>query len=80
MMDKETLERVNTPIEFREYPKMKHHPDGRTQIVENDREESELGPEWLPSPDAANKVRAERDAGAEKSAAIQRSKGPKVEQ
>lgn len=74
-MDKETLERVNQPIEFREFPKMKHHPDGRTHVVDSSEQESALGGEWLPTPDAALKVRAERDARDEKRASAQIAKG-----
>lgn len=74
-MDKETEERVNRPIEFREFPKMKHHPDGRTQVVDSDEQESALGGDWLPTPEAALKVRAERDAAAEKRTSAQIAKG-----
>lgn len=69
-MDRETEERVNRPIEFREFPKMKHHPDGRTAIVASDSEESALGGEWLPTPADALKVRADRDAADEKRQAL----------
>lgn len=74
-MDKETEERVNKPIPYQEFPKMKHHPDGRTAIVGNDREESALGGEWFPNPTEALKVRTERDAADEKRLAAQIAKG-----
>lgn len=67
-MDKETEERVNRPIPYQEFPKMLHHPDGRTLIVESDAQASSAGGEWLPTPGDALKVRAERDAAAEKRA------------
>lgn len=73
-MDKETEERVNKPVPFAEFPKMKFHPDGRNAIVNNDSEESSLGAEWLPSPTEALKVRAERDAADEKRLAAQIAK------
>lgn len=70
-MDKETEERINRPIPFQEFPKMLYHPDGRTAIVENDREASALGGEWMPTPDASLKVKSERDTAAEKREAAQ---------
>lgn len=70
-MDKETEERVNRPIPFQEYPKMLHHPDGRTLVVENDREASAAGGEWMPNPTEALKVKAQRDEAAEKREAVQ---------
>lgn len=73
-MDKETEERVNRPIEFREFPKMRHHPDGRTAIVETESQESALGGEWMPNPTEAAKVKADRDAAAEKRQAAQMAK------
>lgn len=73
-MDKETLDRVNQPIEYAEFPKMRHHPDGRQVIVNSSKEESDLGAEFLPTPDAALKVRAKRDADEEKRAAAQLAK------
>lgn len=46
-MDKETLDRVNASIPYAEFPKMRHHPDGSSQIVNSKKEESALGPEWM---------------------------------
>ena len=69
-MDKETEARINKPIPFAEFPKMKHHPDGRTKVVEDEAEESSLGAEWLPTPAAAAKIRADRDAADEKRQAL----------
>lgn len=69
-MDKETEERVNRPAPYQEYPKMLHHPDGRTLIVESDAQASAAGGEWLPTPGDALKVRAERDAAEEKRQAL----------
>ena len=69
-MDKDTLDRLNAPKPFAEFPKMKYHPDGRTATVEDDAAESALGGEWLPNPAAAEKVRADRDAAEEKRAAL----------
>lgn len=60
-MDKETIERITAPYEFREFPKMLYHPDGRTAVVANDSEQSALGGEWAPNPEAAQKARAKRD-------------------
>jgi hypothetical protein len=74
-MDRETEERVNRPIPFQEFPKMKYHPDGRQQIVEDAQAESALGGEWAPNPTEAAKVRAERDAADEKRQAAQIAKG-----
>lgn len=61
-MDKETIERITAPYEFREFPKMLYHPDGRTAVVADDSEQSALGGEWAPNPEAALKTRAQRDA------------------
>lgn len=69
-MDKETEIRVNTPIPYQEFPKMKHHPDGRTAIVEDGPAESALGGEWMPNPAEAAKVKADRDAAEEKRQAL----------
>lgn len=74
-MDKETEERVNRPVPYAEFPKMKHHPDGRTQIVNSESEESALGEGWCPNPTEALKIRAERDAADEKRLAAQIAKG-----
>lgn len=74
-MDKETEIRVNTPIPFQEFPKMKYHPDGRQQIVEDSAAESALGGEWAPNPTEAAKVRAQRDEADEKRQAAQIAKG-----
>jgi len=76
-MDKETEERVNRPIQHQEYPKMLHHPDGRTLIVENEKAESAAGAEWLPTPGDALKVRAERDDASAKRQAAQMAKDDK---
>lgn len=70
-MDKETEERVNRPVPFAEFPKMLYHPDGRQQIVEDDKAQSALGGEWTPSPTEAAKVKAQRDAADEKRLAAQ---------
>lgn len=70
----ERLTAENAERGFVEFPKMKHHPDGRTAIVASGREESELGGEWMPSPDAALKVHRERDEAAAKRQAGQLSK------
>lgn len=74
-MDKETEIRVNTPMPYQEFPKMKHHPDGRTAIVEDEKAESALGGEWAPNPTEAAKVKGERDAADEKRQAAQIAKG-----
>jgi hypothetical protein len=76
-MDKETEERINRPIPYQEFPKMLHHPDGRTVIVENERQASAAGGEWLPTPGDALKVKAERDAAEEKRLAAQIAKDVK---
>jgi hypothetical protein len=74
-MDKETEKRINRPIPYAEFPKMKHHPDGRTALVNSESEESALGGEWCPNPAEALKIRAERDAADEKRVAAQIAKG-----
>lgn len=74
-MDKETEIRVNTPIPYQEFPKMKYHPDGRTAIVEDEKAESVLGGEWMPNPTEAAKVKAERDDADAKKLAAQIAKG-----
>jgi hypothetical protein len=74
-MDKETEERINRPIPYQAFPKMKHHPDGRTAIVNTESEESALGTDWCPNPTEALKVRAERDAADEKRLSAQLAKG-----
>ncbi len=74
-MDRETEERVNRPIPYQEFPKMKHHPDGRTAIVDDDKAESALGGEWMPNPTEAAKVKAQRDEADEKRQAAQIAKG-----
>lgn len=78
-MDKETEERVNRPIAYQEFPKMLHHPDGRTQVVNSDREASALGAEWLPTPGDALKVKAERDEAEAKRLAAQIAKDAEPE-
>ena len=48
-MDKETKERIekfNAEYVHQEFPKMKHHPDGREKIVHSEAEEAALGAEW----------------------------------
>lgn len=48
-MDKETKERIekfNAEYVHQEFPKMKHHPDGREKIVHSEAEEAALGGEW----------------------------------
>lgn len=80
-MDKETAERINRPIHYQEFPKMKHHPDGRTEVVNDASAESALGGEWMPNPTEALKIKAERDEAAAKRAAAQlakESEDPKV--
>lgn len=74
-MDKATEERIAIPAPFAEFPKMKHHPDGRQAIVNSEAEERALGDDWCPNPMAAAKVRAERDAADEKRLAAQIAKG-----
>jgi hypothetical protein len=74
-VDKETEERVNKPVPYAEFPKMKHHPDGRTATVNSESEESALGEDWCPNPTEALKVRAARDAADEKRLAAQIAKG-----
>jgi len=75
-MDKETEERVNRPIPFQEFPKMLHHPDGRTAIANDSKEEKTLlSGEWCPTPGNALEVRAERDEAALKRQAAQIAKG-----
>jgi len=62
-MDAATEERVNQPVPWTEFPKMLHHPDGRTVIVEDaEGERDALNSDFVPTPDAALKIRAERDA------------------
>lgn len=64
-MDKETKERVERPYVFQEFPKMKHHPDGRTATVNSSHEESALGEDWCNTPQQALDERAKRDRAAE---------------
>lgn len=60
-MDKETKERVERPVPFAEFPKMKHHADGRTVTVNSGSEESALGGEWCNNPDQALSEKQKRD-------------------
>lgn len=77
-MDKETEERVNKPIPFQEFPKMLHHPDGRTAIANDPAEEKTLlRGDYCPTPDDALDVRAERDEAAAKRQAAQIAKASK---
>jgi hypothetical protein len=63
----ERLSRESMARGFVEYPKMLHHPDGRTQIVNDSQAESELtGNGWCLTPAQALKVRAERDEADKK--------------
>lgn len=56
---------------FVEFPQMLHHPDGRTLTVNTkaERDEAFRG-DWTPSPDAALKVKADRDEAERKRVAL----------
>jgi hypothetical protein len=46
---------------FVPFPKWLYHPDGRSQIVANEAEQTALGGEWLASPQEALDEKARRD-------------------
>lgn len=78
-MDKETKERIALYAQnyvHQEYPKMRHHPDGREVTVHTEAQESALGAEWMDRADAVaererrNKRDAEKIAVAQGAAAV----------
>lgn len=73
-MDKETKERIERAAPFAEFPKMKHHPDGRTATVNTSQEESALGSDWCNTPQQALDERTKRDEAAAKRVAAQIAK------
>lgn len=53
--DPKTLEALNTPKAFQEYPKAMFHPDGSYREVQSQAEEEALPIEWQPTLDLALK-------------------------
>lgn len=64
--DQKTLEELNAPKPYAEYPKMLHHPDGSTRIVNGADEEKAAGDEWQQTPQDAIDLKAARDEIAKK--------------
>ena len=53
--DQKTLDELNAPKAYQEFPKMLHHPDGSTVTVENATEEAALSDDYQANPaDAAD--------------------------
>jgi hypothetical protein len=59
--DQKTLDALNAPKAFEEYPKMLYHPDGRQVTVASEAEEKALPSEWQQTPDDAAELKAARD-------------------
>ena len=55
------LTEENARRPFQPFPKWLYHPDGRSQLVAGELEETALGADWLPSPQAALDEKAKRD-------------------
>lgn len=58
------IERMNTESRqrgFVEYPKWLYHPDGRSALITNRTQQSELGGEWFESITEANAEKDRRD-------------------
>jgi hypothetical protein len=58
------IERMNTESRqrgFVEYPKWLYHPDGRSALITNRTQQTELGGEWLESPTEAIAEKEKRD-------------------
>jgi hypothetical protein len=55
-LNEETARRGFVP-----FPKWLYHPDGRSQIVDNEAGQTALGGEWLASPQEALDEKARRD-------------------
>lgn len=64
--DQKTLEELNTPRSFQEFPKMLHHPDGHTKTVNSAAEEEAAGSEWQPTPQDALDLKTAREQIAKK--------------
>lgn len=64
--DQKTLDELNTPKPFQEFPKMLHHPDGQTRTVNSAAEEDAAGSEWQPTPQDALDLKAAREQIAKK--------------
>lgn len=73
------LAKFEAPVPYAEFPKWKYHPDGRSQLVSGEREDSELGPEWLPNPTEALAERDRRDEASLKAFAAKGAKAAKGE-
>lgn len=60
--DAETQAMLDRPYEYREFPKMLHHPDGSTATVFHESQQSGLlGTGWHTTPGAALAAREEID-------------------
>lgn len=73
-MDQATKERIdqyNREYVHQEYPKMRHHPDGREATVQSQAEESALGGEWMDRADAVAERERRDKRDAEKIAVAQ---------
>ena len=64
--DQKTLEELNRPKPFAEYPKMLHHPDGSNKTVNSEDEEKAAGDEWQQTPQDAIDLKNARDEIAKK--------------
>lgn len=64
--DQKTLEELNRPKPYAEYPKMLHHPDGSNKTVNSEDEEKAAGDEWQRTPQDAIDLKAARDSIAKK--------------
>ena len=59
--DQKTLDALNAPKPFAEFPKMLYQPDGRQVTVASEEEEKALPSEWQQTPDDAAELKAARD-------------------
>lgn len=73
-MDKETKERIDLYARtyvHQEYPKMRHHPDGREITVHTEAQESALGAEWMDRAQAVAERERRNSRDADKTALAQ---------
>ena len=69
--DQKTLDALNAPKAYQEYPKMLHHPDGSTVTVENATEEAALSDDYQSAPTDAAGLKAIRDEQAKRAQAAE---------
>ena len=67
--DQKTLDELNAPKAYQEYPKMLHHPDGSTVTVENATEEAALSEDYQTAPTDAAGLKTIRDEQAKRAQA-----------